>query len=141
MRTMMPRTNVYPEVAGMLRNGERLTVTITGSCMAPQLRKGQRLVVQKQQRYLAGDILVFAETGGELLVHRYLGPAPGGRLMTKADAGTKIDVLIFREQVLGRVLTANKIIVKVSVARRARTTLHYVGWLGKLVVWRVLARC
>lgn len=140
MRTMMPRTAIYPEVAGMLQHGERLVVTITGSCMAPLLREGQQLMLQKQERYVAGDIVVFTATDGELLVHRYLGPVPDGRLMTKSDAGAKIDVLVLRNHVLGRVLTANGIAVKVNVGRRARATLHYIGWLGKLLMGRGLAR-
>ncbi len=140
MRRISARTAVYPEVAGMLQNGELLAVTVTGSCMAPLLREGQRLMLQKQTRYSTGDILVFAATGGELLVHRYLGPAPGARVMTKADTGRGIDVLVLRNQVLGRVLTADGVVIAVNAGRRARTALQYLGWVTKLVVSRVLAR-
>ena len=128
---------MYSTVAGMLQSGELLPVTVTGSCMTPLLRKGQRLVVQKQARYFTGDILVFAAAGGELLVHRYLGPAPGGRLMTKADAGERIDALVLHGEVFGRVLSADGVNVAVSIGSRARAMQQYSRWLGKLLVRRV----
>ena len=57
--------------------------------------------------------------------------------MTKADAGEKLDVLVQRRQVLGRVLTADGVAVAVTIASRIRTSLQYIGWLGKLALARI----
>ena len=128
---------MYNALAAMLQNGESVPVTVTGRCMSPLLREGQRLSVQKRGRYFTGDILVFAAAGGELLVHRYLGPVPTGRLMTKADTAARIDALVSRDHILGRVLSADGIPVTTTVSARARAALQYLRWLAVLLAARI----
>jgi hypothetical protein len=121
----------------MLHIGDTLEVTLTGTCMEPILVDGQRILVRKQGRYYPGDIIVFADGSGNLLVHRYLGPAPRGRVMTRADTSDKIDVPAPSERVLGRAISAESAVIAVGAVARCCATFHYVAWVTKLACLKV----
>ena len=137
------RGTVFPQVAGMLLPGDSLEVTVSGSCMVPILRDGERVTVRKKVHYYPGDILVFADVDGKLLIHRVLGWVPGGsepRLMTRADGAQRIDVLVPASRVLGLALNCEGRALTVSVLSRVRACRHYTFWAARLIAGRIGVR-
>jgi hypothetical protein len=90
------------------RGGE-FEITISGLCMEPVLRSGDKVKVEAASWYFPGDIIVFAEPGGRLVAHRLLGTtltSKGWRHMTRPDNGHRIDALHHASHVMGK-LTGN----------------------------------
>lgn len=82
-------------------------VTVRGGCMAPLLSDGERVAVAPARVYWPGDVVVFQDAGGRLLVHRLLGWRPwAGSLacVTRGDGCPCHDAPVPRARLLGRVI-------------------------------------
>lgn len=124
---------LYAGLAHSLQCGDTVDSVIRGHCMQPAIRDGQRVTVRKQARYYAGDIVLFADFRGNPLIHRYLGPAPGGRCMTRADVASKIDILVPASQVLGKAICCDGRALPIPACQRLSAVLCYLGWVFKLM--------
>ena len=115
---------------------EVFTLSVSGNCMDPLIRDGDQLLVTPCSRYFPGDLLVFADGGSRLVVHRLLGWIPGRngmRTMTKADNRSSIDVLIEPQHLLGRVQSIAGVEVSIPLHHRGLSMLYYCYHMLRLV--------
>jgi hypothetical protein len=95
---------------------EVLAIRVNGRCMQPQLQHGAVVRVRSAPRYWPGDVVVYRNRQGLLLVHRVLGYyRRRGRwqLLIQADGAPGPDQGARPEQILGRVTD-----VRVTIPRR-----------------------
>ena len=59
-------------LAAMLRSNGSAVITVEGISMLPTLQEGDTITLSKSYNYELGDILVFAYSIDELLVHRLI---------------------------------------------------------------------
>ncbi|OOZ38882.1 S24/S26 family peptidase [Solemya elarraichensis gill symbiont] len=119
---------VVCELLASQHGGELFSLCVSGNCMDPLIRDGDQLLVARCSRYYPGDLLVFAEGGRRLAVHRLLGWVPGRngmRAMTKADNRSAIDALIEPHHMVGRVKSVAGTRVSISLLHRGLSMLHY----------------
>jgi signal peptidase I len=103
-------------------------LSVSGSCMDPFIRDGDQLLVARCSRYYPGDLLVFADGGRRLAVHRLLGWVPGRqgmRAMTKADNRSAIDALVEPHHLVGRVKSVAGTRIAIPLQHRGLSMLHY----------------
>jgi len=84
-----------------------ITLVVSGECMSPWLRNGQRIRVRPCRWYWPGDILALRDPEGRWISHRVIGYRPRGvrlQYMTQADVATTPDRPVNRDRVLGRVV-------------------------------------
>ena len=102
----MHKQSYQRELPFILPLGGTTRLQVDGVCMAPLLNPGETVVVRRQRLYWPGDVLVFVGYDGRLYVHRMLGYVLNPwrvRLLTKADRGSRPDMLVQPEHVVGRV--------------------------------------
>ena len=105
------------------KESKAFELKIRGDCMEPALMCGDRVSVSTTGHNIPGDIVVFHNSQGDLVAHRFLGytlSLRGIRLMTKPDRSNKIDGLLEPDQILGK-LTHNKSLnseIKISIPKR-----------------------
>jgi len=101
-----PFLRAAPALAA-LASAAPVEVTVTSGSMAPLIRAGARVAVAPCARYRTGDVLVFANSAGDLAVHRLLGRRRAGgawHFVTRGDAAPHPDGLVAPERVVGRVV-------------------------------------
>lgn len=92
----------------LLEVGSELRIRVTGQSMAPSLEGGEFVHIRREpvKRLSRGDLLLFRDDRGFLVLHRLVGKAKkGGKalLKTRGDALGRADEPVEPSQVLGRV--------------------------------------
>lgn len=85
---------------------EPLDLVVRGSCMAPALEEGSRVLVAPRPYYLPGDVVAVAGARGRLMVHRVVGflwRRAGWQVITKGDRESNHDGPVPHDRILGRV--------------------------------------
>ena len=105
-----PSRGDSPDPSGGEGVGRVFALFVSGTCMEPTLRDGQKLLVRRQGWALPGDIVAFRRTigGGEFVVHRLVGARPSRRgwvWLTQADNWESADPAVSPHQLLGVALT------------------------------------
>lgn len=114
----------------MAEEGELELIVGSGSSMAPLLRDGDRIRVRKQESYRAGDVLLFRNSVGTLVVHRLLGRRwhqGEWQYVLRGDAASACDGLVRPTGILGRVCggEVDQRAYAVNVAARLRARWRY----------------
>lgn len=120
-----------------LARSEGIALRIRGTCMEPDLRDGETVVVRARRIYLPGDVLA-VRGAGEIVVHRFLGYLPVGRgwqVWTQADEAARPDSAVRPGDVVGRVERRSGEAVRVTLRQRSRA-----GRRLLVAVWRGLCR-
>ena len=80
--------------------GATTLVVVRGSSMAPKYHTGDLVVARAQDRYAAGDIVVFPISdgagGAQMVIHRLLAIAPDGTITTQGDNRAQPDGFALR---------------------------------------------
>lgn len=108
---------------------------VSGTCMSPYLRSGDRIRVTPAPFYWPGDVVAFHRDDDRLLVHRVLGYTlgrDGVRLLAKGDGLSREDEPVPLERVIGRVLD--------SPRHRPSLTFSRERWRSLAAYLRVLVR-
>lgn len=79
-------------------------ISVTGVSMNPTLFDGDKIKIEKNEKYFPGDILVFTYMNEELLVHRLL--KISGRYFCKGDNSFRLED-IPTENIIGKVTAVN----------------------------------
>lgn len=89
--------------ARVLRRLGEAELTVSGRCMEPRLREGQRVrvVAASRARCRVGDV-VLVETAAGPRLHRLVLALPGLPLVTMADSENTWDGFLPRSSLLGR---------------------------------------
>jgi signal peptidase I len=91
----------------LLSTLQQVNITVTGSSMHPFIRSGERITLRKIESPLTidrGDIILFVNSTGRLLLHRVIGSPPGTEkttLQTKGDNQPGPDDAISPDTVIG----------------------------------------
>ena len=125
-------TSRQRETAEALRQapGARFTVHVSGTSMAPSLREGDELRVERTSGpdgCSLGDLVAIVRPDVGLVVHRLLWTG-STHVRTRGDGSGLMDVPIAREDVLGRVTSARRDGVEVlpgTLARRIAWARHF----------------
>ncbi len=117
--------------AEVLAQGHAIRFRAHGSSMRPFLRDGDSLEIQPLRggAFRCGEILLYRQAGGRLLVHR-VARVRGGQLLMQGDALPAPDGWIGVEQVLGKAV--------IRYRRGKRLDLTAPGWLGAGRLWAFL---
>ncbi len=131
-------------LAALARESPIEVVVTTGS-MAPAIAAGARVEVAGQRRYRRGDVVVFANSAGDLVVHRLLGRRRvrgSVHLVTRGDAAPRADGLVPPERVVGRVVGGECAprVADVPAGDRLRAAGRFLGYLAGRVRARVADR-
>jgi len=118
--------------------------SVTGDCMWPFLRKGQRIrVVSCQPSLLSkGDLAVYRNQTA-FTIHRYLGTLKDGSLLFKRDWGVLPDAPVSPSRLVGRIVyphrrrLASKI--KYTLLKPLNRTLGWVHWILAMAILRIKA--
>lgn len=135
-----PHPTVLRGLRGLSR-AEPLWIAVSGDCMAPRLKHGDRVAVAPRWWYWPGDVLAVRAWDGRLRVHRLLGwRLRAGRLewVTGADRAAGNDVPVGRDQILGRVVAVRpqRDLLPIRPADRMRALVR----LTRLAACRLVAR-
>lgn len=103
---------------GLLAGGETVELTVRSESMAPRIQPGDQVRVVATHRVLPGDV-VLLQRDTMAVIHRVILPWP--RLLTKGDALVRWDSPGRREDVLGRVVAAERNGAWQSLPRFPRT--------------------
>ena len=122
-----------------------IEVVVTTGSMAPGIPAGARVSVRGQARYRRGDVLVFANSAGDLVAHRLLGRRRwrgAVHLVTRGDAAPRADGLVPPERVVGRVVGGECAprVADVPAGDRLRAAGRFLGYLVGRVRARVAER-
>jgi len=124
-------------VGGLLRDGKRVSLAVTGFSMAPFLKGGDRVTLEPARRIRTGDVVVRLSGAGRLLVHRVVGGAAAAPL-TRGDSANEPDPAIRPGELLGRVQRAERagrrLWLGLGPERRLLALLSRLGWLRPLLV-------
>lgn len=105
-----------------LEQGNTLRVRALGASMAPLIRSGDVLHVERVTELVVGDVLL-VEQGDDWWAHRLLDVSESGRVVLRGDAHRQTDLPLPRDAVLGRV----------EAVERAGRMLRLDGWRARLV--------
>ncbi len=111
-----PGTRVAAALRDMARQ-QPIVLAVSGDCMAPVLRHGDRVQVAPARRYWPGDIVALPTAQGRVAVHRLLGyRLAAGRWLcvTRGDLCASPDAPLPARLLLGRAS------VRPSLAARVR---------------------
>ena len=129
---------MYFESIKDMANGEPLTLTIKGECMAGTLPDGGRVQVEKRDLYWPGDVIVYARLDDTMVSHRLLGYAHRGRgwlAITRADQSEVADRPFSTSRILGKVIRTDGKTISVSTRQRALAVSGYwqflTGWFRR----------
>lgn len=97
----------------ILARGDRLRFRARGGSMFPFIRNGEIVEVEPVDigQIRVGDIVFYRTWSGRILAHRVIKKRKGEKgvvLMTKGDAVPRPDVLVYPDQVLGRVVVVER---------------------------------
>ncbi|MEN8164591.1 MAG: S24/S26 family peptidase [Acidobacteriota bacterium] len=125
---------LWPAICQLTGNN-RLTLRVSGQCMAPCLENDARVTVRRARAYLPGDVLVVTRALGRPVVHRLIGlfPAKGSlRYLTQADNSPTPDGSVTRDAILGRVCggQCSPLAVTIPLRHRAKAVGRFVTFLG-----------
>jgi signal peptidase I len=117
----MANTNDYRDTIRSAPLRSRFAIRVRGSSMAPVLRDGDRVTIERSNMIFPGDIIAFHDRhNGQFVIHRVAGYIPSftipWRLLTFGDSAQNCDAAVERELVLGKVID-----VKTRPADRARS--------------------
>jgi len=76
-------------------------VVITGS-MEPEIKTGELVVIKKQDKYSAGDIITY-DNGNSLITHR-ISEIHENAFIAKGDANNELDAELNNTRILGKVV-------------------------------------
>ena len=89
-----------PEVMDVIRSGEGIAITVTGSSMMPFLRDSRdRVLLQQKPRYRRGDVVLFTLPDGRYILHRIV-RIQKDRMLTCGDGNIAADGWTLMENVL-----------------------------------------
>ena len=99
-----------PRIHHFLREiaSDELQLTVQGDCMTPSLGNGERIEITGARFYWPGDILVYRDQYGRLLVHRLLGyyrRNGAWKYLIQADNARGADMGAVRSQIIGKVVS------------------------------------
>lgn len=81
-----------------------LSVVISGS-MEPTINVNDAVITKAEEKYLAGDVIVYIEENGKsAVVHRIVNIDENGNYVTKGDANNSTDKPVAEEAVKGKVI-------------------------------------
>jgi hypothetical protein len=114
----------------------RFAIRVRGSSMAPVLRDGDRVTIERSNMMFPGDIIAFHDRhNGQFVIHRVAGHIPSftkpWRLLTFGDSVHNCDAAVERELILGKVID-----IPIRLIDRARSLRR----LGRQVVISFLGR-
>jgi signal peptidase I len=112
-----------------------IDVVVTTGSMAPGIVAGARVSVRGQTGYRRGDVLVFANSVGDLVAHRLLGRRRlrgAVHFVTRGDAAPRADGLVPTERVVGRVVGGEcaSRVADVPALDRLRAGWRFLTYLG-----------
>jgi hypothetical protein len=112
-----------------LASSEPIDLLVTGDCMSPLLRSGERIRVRGARAYLPGDVIVFRRRDGRLLVHRVLGYAydrlQGLSVIAKGDQLSREDDPVGLASVVGRVIESDDGVFATPARQRWQSTIEF----------------
>ena len=76
--------------------------TVLSGSMEPTLPVGSLLIIQKQDNYTPGDIVIYQDDDGSLITHRLVS-LTGSKAVTKGDANNTEDTPFSPTQIKGKV--------------------------------------
>lgn len=92
-------------LTALLDEGKVVRFRASGISMAPAIRDGDEVLVEKSASLRRGDVVLFREPRSQrLLAHRIISIAGDGILMLRGDAAEGCEGPVARSQVLGRVI-------------------------------------
>jgi hypothetical protein len=97
-------------LTGLLDQFGRIGLEVSGGCMSPALRPGERVSIasRRQRRPRFGDVVLVRQQEG-LRLHRLVwAPRSGGHWRTRADRGGGLDPRIRDVDVLGTVVAVER---------------------------------
>jgi signal peptidase I len=97
----------------ILGRGDHLRFRARGSSMLPFIRNGEIVEVEPVDigQIRVGDVVFYRTWSGRILAHRVIEKRKGEKgvvLVTKGDAVPRPDVLVYPDQVLGRVMAVER---------------------------------
>jgi signal peptidase len=72
-------------------------IVIKSGSMEPTIKTGSAVIINKQDEYIVGDIITFANSTNELVTHRIVGVDEKGFFITKGDNNNTEDIFGVRE--------------------------------------------
>jgi hypothetical protein len=111
-------------IVGCLNEFSRINLTVTGRCMMPALRDGERIGLDARRPWI-GDVVLVRQAGG-LVLHRLIWGPPfdfRGAWRTKADRSPRWDACFAPAQWLATVQRSGGAAVVVSNGARAAVSL------------------
>jgi signal peptidase I len=95
--------NLFLDIAStIISGGNNVSFVARGRSMSPFIRDGDTVIVSPAERYpRIGDVVLFTNAKGNLLLHRVTGKTPEG-VRTKGDAWLTDDGYIPYKNIIGR---------------------------------------
>ena len=116
-----------------IQQSETIGFTVKGSCMEPIIKDEDLVIIAAVNKFRAGDILVyFCPYQQCRFAHRYLGSLFTGReqkLLFKAGNAKAPDVLVHKDNVLGKVINVNASQLSISIKERIASKAVFAYWL------------
>lgn len=131
-------------IINQLSNEGPLTLRVSGDCMTGSIAHGSLVQIERRAFYWPGDIVVYGRGDDHLVVHRFLGYAPGRagwNGITQADNTRYADAPMAVVRILGKVLRVDRKPATPSAWQRLRSFAYYwpavVCWAGRWLVRQV----
>jgi phage repressor protein C with HTH and peptisase S24 domain len=94
-------------LTGLLDEGRRVELRVTGASMRPFLRSRDLVTVRPAATARLGDVVLIRLADSRLLIHRVVGRGAGG-LATRGDAAGSPDAGAAGARLLGRVVSIRR---------------------------------